>query len=213
MSKETHDAVLHQTISNLKAEGYDVFLEPNKLLTPYFLENLHPDAIAIRGDGNLLIEVTSPSETASPKLEKFRQALEGRPDWELRVILIPPEYEKKQLKVQQSRVITNRLSEIEKLAAEGYFVPCVILAWSTLEAISRRLLPRRFERPQTPGRIVEVLASLGRIEPADADFLRALADKRNKLVHGEFDVGVDDIEISRTLKILKDIVLSARDKF
>ena len=67
----------------------------------------------------------------------------------------------------------------------------------------------QFERPQTPGRLVEVLATEGFLTPTEADRLRQLVDKRNRLVHGELQIRATKAELdafTRTLENLLDMV-------
>jgi uncharacterized protein YutE (UPF0331/DUF86 family) len=67
------------------------------------------------------------------------------------------------------------------------------------------LLPGRFERPQTPGRLVQVLASEGYVTPSEADKLRGLAEKRNKLVHGELRTRISEADVAQMTDILSTL--------
>ena len=104
----------------------------------------------------------------------------------------------------------NRFSKMEKeireLADGGHFGPALLLAWATLEAIGRLLALGQFQRPQTPGRLVQVLASEGYLTPNEADELRLLADKRNKVVHGELQTRISRSEVNRFADVLTMMV-------
>ena len=76
------------------------------------------------------------------------------------------------------------------------------MAWSTFEAIGRALLPARLGRPQTPARLVEVLASDGIVTPQEAEVLRRASAIRNVVVHGGIDTVVDDQLLGEVIAIL-----------
>ena len=85
-------------------------------------------------------------------------------------------------------------------------LPALVMAWATFEAIGRALLPEQFQRPQTPGRLVEVLGSGGYITPEEADTLRAAIAIRNAVVHGQLNSTVDQKMLQGFIAILKTLV-------
>ena len=91
--------------------------------------------------------------------------------------------------------IRKRLDEVRKLANDGHLEPALLMAWGTMEGVARSVASDRFSKPQTPGRIVETLAMDGFITPSEADLVRSLVPKRNKLIHGQLDVRVEKSEI------------------
>ena len=84
--------------------------------------------------------------------------------------------------------------------------PALLLAWATVEATARLLATKHFERPQTPGRLVQVLASEGILTPTEADDLRVLAEKRNNFIHGELQTPITKAEIERIASILGTMI-------
>jgi uncharacterized protein YutE (UPF0331/DUF86 family) len=67
-------------------------------------------------------------------------------------------------------------------------------------------MSEEFRRPQSPGRIIEVLAREGHVTPTEADRLRRLSEKRNKLIHGELQVRVSREEIQGFVAILDTLL-------
>jgi hypothetical protein len=196
MNPEASEAeALRGVIPELEAEGYDVFVRPNPPLVPAFLGGFQPDAIAIRSDKNLLVEIISKPGT-DHKLERLRGLLRDQPNWELRVVLVSPTTVPDPLEVQTPDAIKRRVAEMQKLITEGHAGPALLLGWALFEAASRKLLVEQFRRPQTPARLVNVLAGDGYLTPLEADRLRLLAKKRNAFVHGELqaDIGADDVQ-------------------
>ena len=198
--------VLQQLVPELEAEGYEVFLHPNRPLLPGFLRDYAPDAIARRGDKNLVIEVFRKSPDSEQKAERIVSLFKGQDDWELRVVWITPSGPARTVQPQTRSIIRKRTTEISELTNGGHFGPALLLAWATLEAVGRLLASSQFQRPQTPGRLVQVLASEGYITPTEADHLRLLAEKRNKLIHGELQTRITKSEVSRFADILAMMV-------
>ena len=79
------------------------------------------------------------------------------------------------------------------------------MAWATFEATGRAILPGRLQRPQTPGRLIEVLATEGHITPTEADHLRRLAESRNHLIHGDLEMSVPEADLQHFIGVLKTL--------
>jgi hypothetical protein len=203
MSETTEAHVLERLVPELEAEGYEVYLHPHKLLRPSFLGDFTPDAVALRQGRNLVIEVLTESPTGSDKLAKLTRLLQGQTDWGLRAVWISQNENPQPPQVQQVGIIQDRIGEMKELAAEGHVGPAMLLGWATFEALGRAVLTEQFNRPQTPGRLVEVLATEGYLTPSEADWLRQLAESRNKLVHGELQVHVSEQELRDFAAVLE----------
>jgi uncharacterized protein YutE (UPF0331/DUF86 family) len=80
------------------------------------------------------------------------------------------------------------------------------MAWATFEALSRALLPGKFTRPQSPGRLVEELTSEGHVTPNEADVLRRLAVLRNRLIHGDLRASAEPVDLAQFVAVLKTLV-------
>ena len=127
---------------------------------------------------------------------------EGHPDWELRIILVAPTTEAKNPVRQSFSTIGEKLTEVETLVTKEHYDAAFLLGWAVLEAIARAAVQDAFDRPQTPGRVVETLAAKGVLTPKEADTLRLLIEKRNRLVHGELDVAVSSAEVEQFARLL-----------
>jgi uncharacterized protein YutE (UPF0331/DUF86 family) len=91
--------------------------------------------------------------------------------------------------------IRGALLEAERLAVTGSARAGFLLSWASFEAAARSVHKKIFAKPQTPGRVITVLAERGYLLEHDASRLRHLARKRNAMVHGELDTKVtpDDV--------------------
>lgn len=206
MSESMEIDVLQRLIPDLEAEGYEVYVHPKRPLIPTFLSNFQPDAVAMRADKNLIVEVMRASQQTSKKLEQLSALIEGQENWELRVIWVEPTTTQVRLDVQNEQAIQQRIDEIGELGFGGHNGPALLTAWATFEALARAVLTPQFERPQTPGRLVQVLAAEGYLTPAEADHVRPLAQKRNRLIHGDLEVQVSDDELEKFLRVLKTML-------
>jgi uncharacterized protein YutE (UPF0331/DUF86 family) len=207
MSPEaTEAAVLESIVPQLEAEGFEVHSRPSAHLLPPFLQTYSPDAIALRDDGNLAIEVLRKGAPSEKKLDRLRELLSGHRDWELRVYWVSPANTPEPIEPASRKDIERAIGTVEQLADEGLLAPALLMSWAALEALGRALLPEKFLRPQTPRRLLEVLAADGYITPSEADRLGQLAEVRNRLVHGSVGVRVGARDIKSTTTVLKTLL-------
>jgi hypothetical protein len=206
MSPEAQEAaVLENIVPQLEAEGFEVIMRPSRHRLPPFMQSYSPDAIALRKDGNLAIEVLRKGASSEKNLDKLRDLLTGHRDWELRVYWISPSNTPEPIERASPKDIEQAIKSVDELVESSHFAPALFMAWATLEALGRALLPESFPRPQTPGRLVEVLAADGSITPSEADRLRQLATARNQLIHGGLRARVGSRDIKSFAAILKTL--------
>jgi uncharacterized protein YutE (UPF0331/DUF86 family) len=199
------NVVLERLVPDLKSEGYDVFVHPNKQIVPSFLGAYAPDLIALRDDKNLVIEIKQKSGRAENVLKDLAKRFEGQERWEFRVVWINPSESEDRLTLQSGDTISTRLKEISRLVDAGFVDSAMLMAWATFEAIGRKLMPKEFARPQSPGRLVQVLAQEGHITPDEGDVLRQLVDMRNRFIHGELTVEISRPQVEAFAKILSSL--------
>lgn len=206
MSSETQEAAVLETIvPQLEAEGFVVITHPSAHRLPAFMQSYFPDAIALRKDRNLAIEVVRKGSSSDKKLHRLRELLSGHPDWELRVYWVNPSSTPEPIDTTSPKDIERGIKTVEQLVSESLVAPALLMAWATLEALGRMLVPEKIAKPQTPGRLVEVLASDGYITPSDADRLRQLGVLRNKLIHGGLQEKVSSRDVKGFVSILKSL--------
>jgi REase_AHJR-like len=195
-------AILRAVLPELEAEGYEVFLQPNEVLLPEFFLGYRPDAVALSPKKNLAIEIARESPASRSKLQKLSSLLKDQPNWELRVFWVSPHNAKPDLSIQLTENVKASLREAQELWSGGHYGSSLLIGWATFEAICRILMPKAFARPQTPGRLIEVLANEGYATPDESDRLRPLAQLRNSFIHGSLDVRMDKNEIDFFLQFL-----------
>jgi uncharacterized protein YutE (UPF0331/DUF86 family) len=197
--------VLQQVIPALQEDGYTVYREPSRQLLPSFMQGYRPDAIALRQDKNLAIEVLIERPNAREKENRLKERFKDRADWELRIYYARPSSRSPGLPLMPSETIDGSVASVEALAQAGQIKAALLIGWATFEALARTVSPDKFTRPQTPARLIEVLATEGAITPSEADVLRQLANSRNRLVHGALDQPVTSADVQNLIAILKTL--------
>jgi hypothetical protein len=164
-----------------------------------------PDAIALREDKKLAIEVLHEGAPSNRRLDGLRELFSQHKDWELRVYWVSPSSTSQEIAGASRDVIEQSMRAVEELTADGRTRPALLMGWATFEAIGRAILPEKLQRPQPPGRLTEVLAAEGYITPNEADHLRRLAESRNHLIHGGLETSVSGADLHRFVDVLKTL--------
>jgi len=198
-------ALLDSVLPDLEAEGFEVFANPSPPILPPFMRGHSPDAIALRKDKKLAIEVLREGVPSNRRLDKLRELFSQHKDWELRVYWVSPSNIRRAIEGASRNVIEQSIKAIEELTAGGRTRPALLMAWAIFEAIGRAILPNRLQRPQTPGRLIEVLAAEGHVTPTEADHLRRMAENRNHLIHGGLETSVPEADLQRFIDVLKTL--------
>ena len=189
----------------MSLEGYDVFLQPRAPLVPEFLGDYVPDAVATGNGKKIVLEVTRSSKAGSEKLKDVAARFAKQREWELKVLVVAPTSAGEALPVQSRQAIEGALEEIDQLQIVNALRAAFLLGWATFEAEGRASIAGKFDRPQTPGRLVQVLGQEGLLLPADTDQMRALSDKRNRLIHGDLSLEISSDELQSLVRVLRQL--------
>lgn len=190
----------------LADQGYVLQRGPKGDAVPQFLGAFEPDAIATGKLPNLLIEVITQrggGEVEATKVKQLQQLLNGRADWKLELVYTAPSAPIPAMASVEA--IRHRFSEVRRLA-DSDRPAALVLAWSLLEAVARRVLPERATRALTPATTIELLTSLGYIAQTEADSLRVAARARNLIVHGDVSQDSPRAQLDVVLGIIEDLI-------
>jgi uncharacterized protein YutE (UPF0331/DUF86 family) len=205
MPRASYQVLEWIVLPELEAEGFEVFAHPSPPLLPPFMRDHSPDAIALRKDKKLAIEVLHEGAPPNRRLDRLRELFSQHKDWELRVYWISPSSTSREMAGASRNVIEQSIKAIEELIADDRTSPALLMAWATFEAIGRSILPDKLQRPQPPGRLTEVLAAEGYVTPTEADHLRRLAEDRSHLIHGGLETSVPEADLQRFVDVLKTL--------
>lgn len=190
---------LQSLVPSYEGDGFSVFLHPSREILPPFLRGYQPDAIAIKDDKKIAIEIKRDMTQHAARLEQLQKIFEEHPDWELRVYYIPVRTEDEDIQAPGLPEIDAALAEVEQLKDAGYFRAALMMAWAALEAASRALLPQDLARPQPANRLIETLASEGVVTPSEADSLRKAISLRNAVTHGQFALPISEQQVDEVV--------------
>lgn len=204
----TERATLEKLSNNWKAQGFEVFLEPSKNLVPEFLQRYRPDAILIRGEEKVVVEAIRKGQPhAEEKVRRLQALLKGHEGWRLEIVYSGEEVDA--VKTMGNESIRNALVSAESLVVAEPRAS-LLLMWAALEAVARNLFPSQTNRPQSPGRVIELLAGSGEVTPSEAELLRGLMQLRNRVIHGELDAVVGPKDLAEMNRIVGQFVKSGK---
>lgn len=211
-----YDSVLEQAVfesllPKLRAEGFEVFIQPDRNLLPPFMGSYRPDAIAFKSGKNLAIEVMSQRMADDSKIRNLRSLFEPHPDWELRVIYSPTRGGDVSSAVGPTSIqrIQEILADVGRLGEYAHGIPALLTLWGAFEASGRILVPEEFVKPQTPGRLLEVLATNGFVTPNEADVIRELVASRNRAIHGNLNISVTTEQLEGFRAVIETLLKEA----
>jgi hypothetical protein len=204
-AQEAEIAFLEDMRSEFENRGYRFVVRPSRAELPDFFANDLPDAVALRSDKNVAIEVISRANPAARQsLLKIRQLLEGRPGWQFHVAHMGSEPGSHLRMPVPNRVsVLERAKKVESLAADGNTHAAFLLAWSLLEAALNSVRPDRDRRLLAPGTVVEALVMEGFISQEFGQSLFALTDLRYRVAHGDLTAEPSSADVATVLSAVR----------
>lgn len=204
-SSVIEEIVADRMVSELTAQGYSVIAKPARSILPKFFGDYVPDLIGLRPGRSLAVEVRSSEHNGLPEIGSVAKLFEGHKDWEFRLVWVPAGEKTQPLRKQTNKTIFEFIEQCKELALQGNHAAAFLLSWATLEAIGRTLVQADMQRPQTPRRLIEMLAGRGIATHDEAQRLRELYKFRNSLIHGELDAKVSGPQSQEMVSILESI--------
>lgn len=170
--------------SDLRAQGFRVFVEPKGEELPPFLKSFSPDIVAEKDGGGIVIEVLrrGTQDKIGPKLARLSEVVRSKPGWQFQLVIVDPPPEK-QIPEESTRVIGRRLVAAQSLAMAGDQSIALVAAWAAIEAAMRFALSRR-NQTVLPSALISECVHLGLLSDSDASFLRSANQLRNRAAHG-----------------------------
>jgi hypothetical protein len=159
----------------------------------------------------LVVEVTGDAATDQNPADQQRfsaltAALKQEPEWQFHLILnrgAPPP----SIRTVPDGEILELLDTVSAVATVDAKA-ALVMGWAAMEALGRNRVPARFGRAQTSAALIEYIAFEGIVGPADAQFLRLVASKRNAVAHGDLSQAVTGEEVARLVALLRELIAS-----
>jgi uncharacterized protein YutE (UPF0331/DUF86 family) len=197
--------LLESIVANYKAQGFEVYVHPSPQILPEFVLPYRLDAVAIKPDQKIAIELTGSSRTPSERITRLKEVFAGHPDWTLKVYYYGDLDIEKDIQAPSSQAIEKSIEEVEELRQSGRLRAALVMGWAILEGIARSLLPDQLGRAQPPRTLIETLASNGLLTPREADSLRGTVAVRNATAHGQLDAIIEPERLDALLGALKTL--------
>jgi REase_AHJR-like len=75
--------VIESLLPSYQAEGFDVYVNPSPSILPPFMQAYRPDAIALKKDKKIAIEVVGSTARSEQKIKTLQSLFADHDDWEL----------------------------------------------------------------------------------------------------------------------------------
>ena len=187
-------------------DGFE-FVSTEEINVPSGAWRYEPDFLAKKGDKYVAIEIKSKRTRAVEiSLETLKAQIEQDKNWKFFTYYASEVLQQEPIKKAGAELILETLAEVRRAGQIGYLKPAFLMAWGAFEGAAREAHSRFFAKPQTPGRIITVLADRGDFTPDEADRLRKLASLRNGLIHGRLDSGVTLADLEFLADIAERVV-------
>jgi hypothetical protein len=196
--------------------GYAFLREPSSTFLPAFLRDLRyrPDAIAIKGDEGVVIEVKlKRPDVPSQRLADLADKIRAQKGWHFHLLFLSddPEALPPPLPEMPVASIRDQAREAQQLWGAGHRRAALLLSWATLEAAIRttiRSLDETVATKMLTGRPALGLAgTYGLIELDLERQLNEIMATRNAVAHGDFDRVVSEADFI-TLSAAIDQILT-----
>jgi hypothetical protein len=222
INQQPTELVESEVIARLRdrylAEGYQFVVEPMRELIPSFLGNYRPDALALRGDGGVVIEVKRRKPPRDQDyLAELAKLFEDHPEWKFQIVLAEnfgresiPEEPGWRGGDSSDEELQLKRNEVEGLVRQGFWDVALVLAWSVFEAAARSRLDRRGEA-LSGWRLAERLISLGLLDNADLDKIRDILSLRSAISHGHFSVHATEGDVRFLLALIDSLASEDQD--
>ena len=182
-------AELERVAQDLRAKGYEVFVEPSASEIPDFVREYQPDILARGATESLIVEVKQPlSESERERIRTIARRVEGHPGW--RFMLVAPERtaggsESLGVKPIEKQQLLDWLREARALVQSGHSRSALLVAWAGLEAAMRVAVSAHSLSEQADSwKLMRELVSNGLLDRESYLELTDLFRLRSALAHG-----------------------------
>lgn len=192
-------AALRRAVSEaadrLRAQGWDVVVDPAPTELPRELVDARPDLLASRGDERVLVQVRSPRLPPRADLVQLAEQVERLPGWRLDFVYVP-----ESPPTSDPALLAARAARADRLAGTDPEAG-LMLAWAAAEGTLHRLAERLGRDTDDPGALVAGLVSLGVVHDEEYEVLHRARLTRDALAHGREGPSVDG-DLVRRLNVL-----------
>lgn len=208
IASQLEQAALEHLRPELEKDGYEVLAEVSPSILPRNIKGYIPDFVAHKGNEFIAFEVKGSRHLSiHKKLLELKNNFETNDHWQFRIIYTDELRLSSGPKIQTVRSIKASLKEVKRALNGEATHAAFLLCWAAFEAASRLALKEAFARPQSPGRLVTVLAEEGLLTLGESEQLRKLILKRNSLIHGDLSVFIGSNDVGDMIRFVEQVYL------
>jgi hypothetical protein len=203
------------------SEGFQFIIRPSRDLTPSFLGDYEPDAVALRGNGGVVTEIKSRrSAQGRKRMDDIARRFDAHPEWRFELIFGDNFVGDRAFHASPANVdpLTDRefdalRLEVATLMDGEHHNAALLMAWAFLEAAGRRALAGDApgsRRPLTGWQLIEQLLHRGLIHSKSLDPLQNLLAKRNAVAHAVAANEATQRDVTALLELADDLAAGER---
>src|SRR5260370_35157112 len=113
--------VIESLLPRYPGEGLDVYVHPSTSILPPFMQAYRPDAIAVKKDKKIAIEVVGSTSRSEQKIKTLQSLFADHDDWELRVFYASPIASNKLLEIASTPAINESIHRVTDLNDAGHW--------------------------------------------------------------------------------------------
>ena len=179
----------------LRAQGWQVTIEPSETDLPAPLHGFRPDLVARRGQQHRVVQVAPRQRLASMRSVALAEQVSRLPGWQLDMVYVP-----EPPLIEDQEQLLDRAARARELAARDPEA-ALLLGWSALEGTLHRLADSRGADVGSAGALLARLTSLGIVDEDEHELLRSALRMRNTLVHGQKGPAPEAGQIEQLLEL------------
>ncbi|HVR97356.1 MAG TPA: hypothetical protein VMW27_12125 [Thermoanaerobaculia bacterium] len=195
--------------------GYEVVREPQLDWLPPHLADHRPDLLLRKGDQTIVMEVKARASLAKdPAIPELADLIRNRPGWRLDLVLVEPD--EVTLMLGHARSLTDEeiaraSEEARRLVRTGSPEAGLLLAWSTAEAMLRRIAAQNEIEVKSllPTHLLKDLVVEGPLFHEDYYALLDILKVRNAVAHGFKPESFDPSVVESLLQVVERLSKTA----
>lgn len=206
------EEALAKAQAEYERKGFEFSAHPGAQLLPAFLKGYAPDALARKGQKNVVIGIMppNPSEQQRKRLSYFADIVKQHRGWDFHLYFAKESRELLDaLKEPNQQELLSEIKRARDVAANSEPRAALVYAWGLLEAATRRLVlneRRGASRRYLPSSVIEALVADDYISDEQSAELSRIAGERNLIAHGFTKVDVSKADIDFLLATIESLV-------
>jgi uncharacterized protein YutE (UPF0331/DUF86 family) len=208
-SESREHAILERLRDQYEHQGYSFYTHPSRELLPTFLGQYRPDAVALKGDEGIIIEIKGRANKTELRLSEITRLFAGQTKWRFSIVNVDDFPGEELIRLYSPDRIEKALQEAQQLSQTGHTRAAFVLAWAAWEAAGRILLAPDTEpgvSPLSPTQMTQMLTQDSFLDEASARRLWNLARIRSAVVHGDLDKEVDQEAVTFLIAIARHLL-------